>query len=198
MAGTGGHGVDCPGRVTRSIIAACATLMVALPAFAQSELKPVDQGFEDQGPLAASRRLAPTDLRAPSAFDRVFRVTNGGRDTGSFARVQGALVAVFPRSQYNLTSKGLSIPTPAGTVFHIGAPRDPGPGTGPKSPIGSAPRPSIGDRLDTRVAPPVLERPTVPRPVARASDAPLSLFTDETYRARRVASLLDRALGRDG
>lgn len=180
----------------RALLAACALGLCPALASAQMELRPIDQGFDDTNPLAVGRRLAPTDMRASGAFERVFRVMNSGRDSGSFARVQGGLVAVFPQSQYAQTKNGAVPVIPAGTVFHIGA---------PKLPVSPGAPGSVGRRAAP--ARPGIERPStkasardaVPlspaRPDGPAAPIPLSIFSDETYRSRLVASLLDRALG---
>lgn len=90
----------------------------------QPRLQPVDAGVADRSPLAVSQRVVPTDLRAPSAFDRVYRLDGGMQPAGQqrtyYARKQGALTAVFPQSQYFDTSIGSIPEVPAGTVFYIG------------------------------------------------------------------------------
>jgi len=87
-------------------------------------LQPVDAGIADRSPLAVSQRVVPTDLRAPSAFDRVYRLDGGMQPDGQqrtyYARKQGALTAVFPQSQYLDTAIGSIPEIPAGTVFYIG------------------------------------------------------------------------------
>jgi hypothetical protein len=179
-------------------------------AHAQSaKLNPVDQGFADVGPLSASSRVVPLDLRVPSGFDRVYRLGSSRPGGERFARMSGGVTAVFPRSQYVPTADGYASTTPAGTVFYIGRL--------PNSLTESADsslvarglnRPNYDDR-SARAA--VLDRPRtiarsgpVPTPVQadrgaaippsaapRASEP--TIFNDEEYRARRVAQLLDIA-----
>lgn len=184
----------------RSLIAvpaACLALTAGLgQARAQTQLVPVDPFTARAGPTAGPGRLAPADLRAPSAFDRVYRVMNSGRDTGQYARSQGALVATFSESQYT------GAPTsaiPAGTIFHIGTPRAPLARALLPGLRSSRPRPSAA-----------VERPSQARPAGTSARAmlhthppigapdappvPLTLFGDEVYRVRLVSTLLDRAL----
>ncbi len=189
--------------VVRAILAGCV-LGAAGAAHAQSELRPVDPGSASAGPLAGPGRLAPADLRAPSAFDRVYRVMNAGKQTGQLARTQGGLVATYSDSQ----STGVGgAAVPAGTVFHIGAPREVIPASRP-APRSSAARPpqgrapvaapaSTSAREMFRARAPAPTTMSAPRAAERApqrATAPPSVFTDETYRNHLVASLLDRAL----
>jgi hypothetical protein len=94
-------------------------------------LTPVEQTVGDVGPLSTSLRIAPADMRVPMDFDRVYRVPwsiarpggSGGAGGERLARVSGGITAVFPVSEYGVTSKGRVVPlVPAGTVFHIGTP----------------------------------------------------------------------------
>jgi hypothetical protein len=114
-------------------IAGCAALLSAAPALAQTptwrDLRVVEQGVEDLGPMGTSMRQASTDLRQPSGFDVVYRVPGSSRGVGGFftspagerlARVDGAITAVFSRSEYVETKKGTKTPIPANTVFYIG------------------------------------------------------------------------------
>lgn len=83
--------------------------------------EPVDQGFEDRGPLSTSLREIPAELRVGGGgFGRVYRLP--GLD-GQYVRSSGALRAVFPRSLYVSTRQGVIMPVPAGTVYVIGDPR---------------------------------------------------------------------------
>lgn len=77
----------------------------------------VDQGWEDIDPLARSLFHARPDLRSATGFGDVFDLGDG-----RFARVDGGLVAVFPRSTYVGTLDGLVPTIPPGTVFYIGTP----------------------------------------------------------------------------
>ncbi len=92
--------------------------------------KVVDQGFADRGPLSTSQRAMPVDLRVGTNFDKVYeldgkpKLFGGGSDTTDYyMRMNGALVAVFPRSSYTRAGNGLErVDIPAGTVFSIGGP----------------------------------------------------------------------------
>lgn len=155
----------------------------------------VDPGNADASALADSLRLVPVDLRTPTGFDQVFRLPTvvGGE---MFARMDGGLTAVFPRSEY-----GFGRPLiPAGTTWYIGAL--------PSSVFGEAgPRPGVhqtglasqvsgSGRLDQRVnqragqAPPTVAAPPArPGPVRN----PLMPWSGELERGARVADLLSRA-----
>ncbi|MCC6676233.1 MAG: hypothetical protein IT436_03735 [Phycisphaerales bacterium] len=85
--------------------------------------KPVEQGVGDVNPLQVSSRMVPLDLRRPTGWDRVYRLSgdpkrNGGR--GLFARFDGGIAAVFPWSTYEPTERGFTPAVPAGTTYYIG------------------------------------------------------------------------------
>ena len=81
--------------------------------------RPIDQGIGDAGPLSTSLRQTQPGLRQPTGFDHVYPVP--GRDD-LLMRMDGGMVAVFPRSTYVRSGRG-NIPTiPPGTVFYIGVP----------------------------------------------------------------------------
>lgn len=84
-----------------------------------SGLEPLDQGFEDTGALNASLRVERSDLRIASGFDRVYRARG---NNGHLMRVDGALHAVFPESEYAPTEEGSRPVVPAGTTWVIGDP----------------------------------------------------------------------------
>jgi hypothetical protein len=195
--------------------AACGLGLIALlGAISRSHaqpanLSPVDQGVADVGPLSASSRVVPRDLRVPSGFDRVYRFGTGGAGGEKYARISGGITAVFPRSQYVPTRDGYEVQTPAGTVYYIG--RLPGSVLETADALAAErmlPRPGFDDRSARRA---VLDRPRAParadppprpaqavtsaalRPAAPAPISKPTLFTDEPYRARRVAELLDQA-----
>ena len=122
------------GALRLRVLAACAGVLIASGAARSQDsliqfgkgvtLRVVDQGTEDMGPLARSSRMSRIDLRMPSGFDRVYRVessTLGDAAPARYARVSGALVAIFPRSEYATSERGTSILVPAGTVYAIGA-----------------------------------------------------------------------------
>lgn len=78
-------------------------------------MKPVDPGIADMGPLATQGREMSKDVRQPSGFDRVYEIEMNGQKY--FARVNGGMIAVFPRSAY--TSRGTAV-VPPNTTFYIG------------------------------------------------------------------------------
>ncbi|HWB19065.1 MAG TPA: hypothetical protein VG711_02105, partial [Phycisphaerales bacterium] len=82
------------------------------------DLKEVDQGFGDEGPLRTSLRDFSVDLRLPTGFQKVYQVP--GRED-ELMRVSGGLIAVFPRSVYATGRGGGQLPLiPPGTVYYIG------------------------------------------------------------------------------
>lgn len=186
-------------------------------------LRSVDQGTADMGPLAQSARLSRVDLRMPMGFDRVYRVqseTIGEGAPARYARVSGALIAIFPRSEYQMTERGTSIMVPAGTVYAIGA--DSAAKVMASQQASSAPQPPPtglreSTRVDTRVemraesspmrvdtsvdwsaqamhtTPPAAHEAGVWPTGEAVASVPKSLWTDEQYRAARIAALLDHA-----
>jgi hypothetical protein len=107
----------------------------ATPAVTRVELKPVEQGIGDVGPLSTNLRSQPTDLRMPIRFDRVYRLSDvaasqpiwrgPGRSTANaqpdgFVRFNAGVSAVFPFSAYATGRGGLIAEVPPGTVFHLG------------------------------------------------------------------------------
>lgn len=179
-----------------------------------ARLNPVDQGVADVGPLSASQRVVPSDLRVPSGFDRVYRLGSSRPGGERFARMSGGLTAVFPRSQYVATAEGYAAETPAGTVYYIGRLpssllEDPEALSRPRA---SAQRADLYDNRSARGA--SLDRPRMSAPAGRPPAASLgegaparkrpagaaaphivqpTIFNDEEYRARRVGALLDIA-----
>jgi hypothetical protein len=71
-----------------------------------------------------SQRNLGTDLRVPTAFGDVYRVqvASGWQRTNqdSFARIDGGVTAVFPRSVYVATKKGAMPEIAPGTIFYLG------------------------------------------------------------------------------
>jgi hypothetical protein len=200
-------------------------------AGAPARLVPVEQGVGDVGPASRSLRVAPLDLRQPSDFDRVYRIPSGvGPGVGRggllappgpgdrFARVNGAVTAVFPRSQYTVTSRGLVPDVPAGTVFYIGrlpagevgAGRSPGEGAaaggarvgvgvGAEGPLNGGAvgaLPSGRVEAETVGGPAPVNAPP-PGPLGRDRSSPAGgVLTDEGYRRARVRELVMEAARR--
>jgi hypothetical protein len=153
----------------------------------------VEQGVEDIGPLGQSLETPMLDLRVPTGFERVYLAPDG---SGNLMRINGALHAVFPRSEYIATQWGAMPVVPAGTVFHLGAPREwtidaNGVATDrATAPMGASPL-RVSNRIDTSVGgadPAQSLRSEV------ASHTPPTVMTDEAYRRARMASILEAAL----
>lgn len=84
-------------------------------------LERVVQGATDTGPLGATLRQLQPDLRTPSSFEQVFLVPASGAGRGlRFARVSGAVTAIFPASEYLQAENGTIAAVPAGTIWHLG------------------------------------------------------------------------------
>ncbi len=84
----------------------------------------VQQGVADAGPLHVDMRVQPLELRDPMDYDSVYRWTGSdgtGGTTEYFARISGAVTAVFPQSVYIDAAEGVrSAVVPPGTVYYIG------------------------------------------------------------------------------
>lgn len=183
-----------PLRVRVAIVAGVYAMWCVCAARSQQSklLDPVDPGVADTGPLSVSERLMPADLRVPTAFERVYRLT--GKQDGRFARVSGAITAVFPRSQYVRTEYGDVPEIPTGTIFYIGGV------PGERGVLSDDPPRRAPNFFDTSARP----RSAAERiPAPSATDSPLSvaparpaasLFTDDLYRRMLVADLLARAV----
>jgi len=90
---------------------------------------PIDEGVADIGPLGVGRHRLDVDFNVSRRFDQVFALPTGLGPDGStpmFARTEGAITAVFPRSVYRpLRDRrgrviGVGAPIPPGTIFYIG------------------------------------------------------------------------------
>lgn len=80
-------------------------------------LRPIEQGVADRDPLSTSLRIIQPGLDEPSGFDQVFEVPG---HPGLLMRRDGALSAVFTRSEYTKTKRNIVVLVPAGTVYYIG------------------------------------------------------------------------------
>ncbi|MEQ8769601.1 MAG: hypothetical protein RIB60_03720 [Phycisphaerales bacterium] len=100
------------------LVAGVASAQVDPRARGVEALQPVEAGSVDSSPLAGSMQVLPIDLRQPTGFDEVYQI-NTGRGS-AFARMDGALRAVFPRSEYGLGPNGVESQIPAGTTWVIG------------------------------------------------------------------------------
>lgn len=112
------------GAVLTGAVVASASAQAPAPA-TWPEGRPADAGVSDVDPLAESFRLEPIDLRVGAGFDRVYRYgveTESGVTRELFARSDGAVTAVFPRSDYAYDRYGRYATIPADTTFVIGGP----------------------------------------------------------------------------
>ncbi len=131
-------------RTSNCVMAMVAAAAIAGRAFPQVEqattsrprLQGVEQTIEDISPLGTSLRSFQTDLRLPSGFESVYRLPGDSTGRERLMRMDGALIATFPRSDYKdvfvrerfllflqRDRKVGEVPTvPPGTVFHIGMP----------------------------------------------------------------------------
>ena len=94
---------------------ACGVALCAASAHAQLRL--LDPTLGDVGPGSTSLREPRADLRQPAAFERVYALPGVHQ---SLVRFDSGIAAVFARSEYTQTSRGLIATIPAGTVFYIG------------------------------------------------------------------------------
>lgn len=89
----------------------------AEPPVEPQSLVPLDQGIADVGSLNASLRVPRSDLRVATDFERVYEAPG---NPNMLVRVDGALYATFPRSEYITTERGRMPVVPAGTTWSIG------------------------------------------------------------------------------
>lgn len=85
--------------------------------------RPVRPNVSDTGPLSRDLLRLEPGLRVPRGFERVFELRTAAGDRVLLRR-NGAVTAVFPRSVYTASRRGLLAEVPPGTTFIIG---DPGP-----------------------------------------------------------------------
>lgn len=163
----------------------------------QPALRPVDPGVADTGPLNGPGRVQPVDMRQPSQFDRVYEVEIDGKRY--FARGNGAMTAVFDRSNY-VNYGGRAFPVvPAGTKFYIGRiPNSPPPDSGPPSkqsaafPVNLSNAAKIlGTSVDLSAA--GVNQPQAPASASDSQSATSNLWQSESYRIRRTSQLIDLA-----
>jgi hypothetical protein len=181
-----------------------------------SDLDRVDQGFDDAGALMQSHRELNVDLRLSSSFEHVFRLPGAGAAQrgpadimGSedlYMRVNGSLLAVFPRSIYVVGEEGVFASVPPGTVFYIG---DLPPAIRDAMALPEAEVPAFNE-LDQSV---LLQPPTravslsasersssrneaMPEPRPERRPMP-SVWTSDDFRAARVGQILSRAARAD-
>jgi len=154
----------------------------------------VEAGFDDLGLLSRSTRIPMADLRIPDAWDRVYRMTAERGDL--FARRNGGVTAVFPRSDYVLGRDGEVAVVPADTIYVIGEP-----------PPWLLRQLGLDDGYDDLVLPtrldyslPAWEPPPVQEPRAQSSEVSVevrrresSMWYNDQVRRRSVSSRLREA-----
>ena len=158
-------------------------------------LTPVDEAVADISPLQISLFDQRVDAGPASAFERVYQTD---ALPGRYARIDGAVWAVFPRSAYVATQDdGLVAIVPENTVFYIGGP--------PASMLAPAPLPVppsdrwINGRVSAYVGPVVRDTridgrwraPAPPPPTADAASRP-TVWSSPAYRRSRMRALLAR------
>lgn len=195
----------CPVTDTTGMAALWLMLIPAL-AFGQSgdpeavRLERVDQGFEDVSPLAHSLRWIEPEYRQPRGFDSVYAVPGA---PGVLMRRDGALRALFQRSEYVQTRFGTEALVPTGTIYSIGEPSaelltslaggvtttrslaSPGGITHDRAPASGGSRVSPL-RVSNRYDPNAVSAAVHPL----LADVPVSVWTSEPVRRRRVAALI--------
>lgn len=83
-------------------------------------LQRVEPGVGDVDPLRASLRDLSVDLRSSGDFSTPYRIPGQTAADDRFVRFGGGTTAVFPRSVYTSTRRGVVAEIPPGTVFYIG------------------------------------------------------------------------------
>lgn len=192
----------------RALLTPLLLLTLAAAAPAQVRLgERVEEGVTDYEPSRLGLRVVNPDLREDTGFDHIYRVE--GRDD-LFARRHGGVTAVFPRSVYYRTRKGVEYTViPSGTVFYIGDAHEL-PAPGPPAPAPRPPRDtlaepiaaSVSGRLDTASPAPTLavradrDEPNTTEvaedPAADEQPTRSRTMSDETYRRTRLKELAAR------
>ncbi len=181
-------------------LAASAALAQGVPQDPGAlRLERIEQGFEDVSPLATSLEHYNIELRQPSGFDSVYRVP--GSD-GLLMRRDGALHALFERSEYVPTRFGAQAVAPPGTIYSIGPPSDEliaSMSHGPRSLLSGAsgataytPVPTSSLRVSNRIAPTAPDDAASGIGTRSLMSATPSVWTHDVERRRRVNALFDR------
>lgn len=180
------------------VAAACASTPAAQPDPGWPIGRVVDEGVGDVGPLSSSFRVQPIDLAAPVRFDRVFELM--GEGPWRFARTQGAVTALIPRSDY-VGSTAVAVPDmlfvigtpPPWLLADMGVARAGAVGPGRRLsyavPIAAGVEPGAAVRAPGRSAPPA---------PALGAEQPFGPFVDDRGRAHRVRSLIALAAAHAG
>jgi hypothetical protein len=166
-------------RLSLPIVLSAATAAVAQPV-------QIDPGHTDVSPNAISLRHLSVDLRVPAGFDHVYQFSTMdafGHSQTMFMRKDGDVTAIFPRSIYISGPGGLIPEIPPGTVFHIGY---------RPAPIQLRHATHLASNyIDTAIHP-EQEAQEQGRWASLPPRSTQSMITDEFFRRRRVAELLNR------
>ncbi|MGD9790349.1 MAG: hypothetical protein AB7Q00_01165 [Phycisphaerales bacterium] len=198
------------------VLVGASAIVIATSALAQPgvsrpfQLVPVEQNTTDASPLFQCQGFEPIDLRHPIDFERVYRVTPtpaigiqpletlGTPGDGLFARVSGGLIITFPRSTYERVGDSTVATLPPGAIFHIAshtpsrvdAVNVPTFAPDPFSPSPDLPPlPSANRRLALARSPVPTTRLVDHAPEAE-TPARENLWSNDTYRAARISSLI--------
>lgn len=172
------------------------------------DFRRVESGRGDAGGLSKSLARGPATVGTPNDFAGVYQIPEDA-DTpyaGWFARVSGAVIAVFPRGEYVATREGMMPIMPANTKYFMGSvPLSGRAASGASKREGRAveaentrvdtnTRTALPDKVITRRAdaavPVTVESAKDPAGVREAMG---KLCADPVYRANRVRELLEQA-----
>ena len=179
----------------------------------QNILQPIDAGRADLNDLSASNYVPSVDLRLPTRFEKVYRLSDvlrRGSDwnlppdlfarNDGFVRFSGGVAAVFNFSRYTPSARGRITEIPEGTIFRLDL-RPPSPGDVKYSKPGSASYNAVSldastDVRSLRTGDNGYKQTAISADLPPVEEAQRSLWTDELYRGRVVSDLLDQATHR--
>lgn len=97
------------------------SLLAILTALAipPQDLRSVTPGTRDVSPLARDLAVRQSPIIRPNGFDTVYEIPGESGRRPKFGRINGALVAEFPRSEYIETDFGSLPVLPGGTRFRF-------------------------------------------------------------------------------
>jgi hypothetical protein len=155
---------------------------------------PVPAGGGDTDTLSRGLANDTSSIDDGVGFGKVYELPRQRGQPRRFARINGAMIAVFPLSAYVSTKDGEVATVPGGTTYYIGADwirrlttpvhADEAPGLlAAPTAVDLSTSGAVQTRTNTR--PSTAERAGEPE-----AAAPRSIWTDETYRRERIAHLL--------
>lgn len=156
-----------------------AFVIAATLALPPRDLRPVTEGTLDQTPLARDLSVHSRDLRKPTGFESVYEVAQSNGRRPKFARIHGALMAEFPRSEYVATEYGQLPVIPAGTRYKF-----------VRSPMPVDEGAAAASRRPTSLAADGQTR--APEPSVVSGESTDSMWQSEQVRRSRVAFLLSK------